>query len=143
MNTEVVEEVTRTLASLGQVPRDLQSAVVQEFYDTTMSVNGFGGEGSLDYAKRLLRDSLDPKVADRVMAQIQTQVQKTPFSVPAAGRERELAHVHPGRAPADDRADHLPPRAPQGVGDSCRPADAEADRGHQAPSPTWSRPTQR
>ncbi len=79
MSTEVVEEVTRELASLGRIPRELQSAVVQEFYDSSISVQ-YGGEGSLDYAKKLLRDSLDPKIADRVMAQIQTQVQKTPFA---------------------------------------------------------------
>src|SRR6267142_2189588 len=37
-------------------------------------------EGGVDYAKVLLNKSLDSKVAERVLSQIQTHVQKTPFS---------------------------------------------------------------
>jgi flagellar motor switch protein FliG len=37
-------------------------------------------EGGLEYAKELLKNSLDPKIADKVIQQIQTQVQKSPFS---------------------------------------------------------------
>jgi len=66
MPAESVEEVTRELASLGRVPEELQGRRVEE--------------GDLDYAKTILRDALDPKTADKVLAQIQTQVQKTPFS---------------------------------------------------------------
>lgn len=40
----------------------------------------YAKEGGLDYAKMLLQQSLDPKLADRVLGQIQTQVQKTPFA---------------------------------------------------------------
>src|SRR5690606_28212923 len=42
--------------------------------------NEFAGEGNLEFARELLRNSLDPDQASRVLAQIQTQVQKTPFS---------------------------------------------------------------
>lgn len=79
LESEAVEEVTRELAALGRVPRRLQNEVVQEFYGQTIA-SDYIGEGNLDYAKRILRESLDPKIADRVMQQIQTQVQKTPFS---------------------------------------------------------------
>jgi flagellar motor switch protein FliG len=40
----------------------------------------YSREGGLDYASMLLKESLDPKLADKVLQQIQTQVQKTPFS---------------------------------------------------------------
>ncbi|MDZ4756175.1 MAG: flagellar motor switch protein FliG [Phycisphaerae bacterium] len=77
--TDTVEEVTRKLASLGDVSKDIAQQVIGEFYRLSMAQN-YVKEGGLDYAKLLLRSSLDPKLADKVISQIQTQVQKTPFS---------------------------------------------------------------
>ncbi|MCP4837530.1 MAG: flagellar motor switch protein FliG [Phycisphaera sp.] len=77
--TEAVEEVTRALASLGDVPRNLGEGIINEFYGLAMA-QGWAREGGLDYAKRLIKDSLDGGVADRMIAQIQTQVQRTPFA---------------------------------------------------------------
>jgi flagellar motor switch protein FliG len=77
--TDSVEEVTRVLASLDQVPRGLGEGIISEFYNLAMA-QGWVREGGLDYAKRLIKDSLDGGVADKVISQIQTQVQRTPFS---------------------------------------------------------------
>ena len=77
--TETVEEVTRALASLGDVPRSLGDEIVSEFYSVAMA-EGWVREGGLDYARSLIKDSLDPKTADKVIQQIQTQVQRTPFA---------------------------------------------------------------
>lgn len=77
--TETVEEVTRALASLGDVPRKLGEDIVSEFYRVAMA-EGWVREGGLDYARSLIRDSLDTKTAEKVIQQIQTQVQRTPFS---------------------------------------------------------------
>ncbi|GJM18327.1 MAG: flagellar motor switch protein FliG [Phycisphaeraceae bacterium] len=74
-----VEEVTRELAGLGRVPPVLRQQVMEEFYHLSIA-SGAAAEGNLDYAKDLLRRSLDPGMADRIIGQIQTQVQKTPFS---------------------------------------------------------------
>ncbi len=79
MAPEQVEDVTRELAGLGRVPENLRSAVVQEFYEVSMA-SQYATEGGLDYARVLLQQSMDPKNAERVLAQIQTQVQKTPFA---------------------------------------------------------------
>jgi flagellar motor switch protein FliG len=79
LTTETVEEITRELASLGRVPKQLQSAVIEEFYNLTIAEQ-YMSEGNLDFAKSVLSNSLDPKTAERVLSQIQTQVQKTPFS---------------------------------------------------------------
>ncbi|MBL8989963.1 MAG: flagellar motor switch protein FliG [Phycisphaerae bacterium] len=79
MTPEVVEEVTRELAGLGRVPDRLREAVVEEFYNLSIA-NQYANEGGLDYAKVLLNKSLDAKAAERVLSQIQTHVQKTPFS---------------------------------------------------------------
>src|SRR5688572_18258458 len=79
MAPETVEAVTRELASLGRIPLELSTAVVEEFYNLTLA-SQHAAEGNLDYAKMILQNSLDPKQADRVLQQIQTQVQKKPFS---------------------------------------------------------------
>jgi flagellar motor switch protein FliG len=76
---EAVEEVTRELAALGHVDTRLRFAVVEEFYNLSIATD-YLARGGLDYAKVLLKESLDPTMADRVLAQIQTQVQKTPFA---------------------------------------------------------------
>ncbi|RMH29950.1 MAG: flagellar motor switch protein FliG [Planctomycetota bacterium] len=74
-----VEEVTRELAGLGRVPDRLQNEVINEFYDISIATQ-YANEGNLSYARELLMNSLEPGVAERVLGQIQTQVQKTPFS---------------------------------------------------------------
>ncbi|HBS28718.1 MAG TPA: flagellar motor switch protein FliG [Phycisphaerales bacterium] len=79
MAPELIEEVTRELASLGTVPEGLRTQVVEEFYGVSLA-NEYQSEGGLDFAKEILKQSLDPKTADRVLAQIQTQVQRTPFA---------------------------------------------------------------
>ncbi|MHA7812410.1 MAG: flagellar motor switch protein FliG [Phycisphaerales bacterium] len=76
---ERVEEVTRSLASLGRVPDRVQNQIVEEFYSISIA-SQYANEGSLAYAKMVLQNSLDPTVAERMLSQIQTQVQKTPFS---------------------------------------------------------------
>jgi len=79
MSPEKVEELTRELAGLGRVPDEIQNAVIEEFYSISIA-SQYANEGSLSYAKTLLLNSLDPAVAERLLAQIQTQVQKSPFS---------------------------------------------------------------
>lgn len=76
---ETVEEVTRRLASLGDISKELAMLVVEEFYALRMAAQ-YVKEGGLDYATLLLKESLDPSMADKMIQQIQTQVQKSPFS---------------------------------------------------------------
>lgn len=77
--TDSVEQVTRELASLGRVPPEVRDAVVEEFYNISMATQHMN-EGGLDYAKVLLKQSLDPKLAEKILGQIHTQVRKAPFS---------------------------------------------------------------
>lgn len=79
MPTEAVEEVTRVLASLGEVPPALSMQVIEEFYSMRLAAQHMR-EGGLEYARSLLKESLDSKMAERVIQQIQTQVQRTPFA---------------------------------------------------------------
>lgn len=79
MAPEAVEEVTRELAGLGRVPDNLRQAVIEEFYNVSLA-SQYANEGGLEFAKVLLKESLDPKQAEKVLGQIQTQEQKTPFA---------------------------------------------------------------
>ncbi|HPO94136.1 MAG TPA: flagellar motor switch protein FliG [Phycisphaerales bacterium] len=79
LGPEQIEEVTRELAGLGRVTPELRNAVIEEFYSLSIA-SQYVNEGGLEYAKVLLKESLDAGVADRVLQQIQTQVQKTPFA---------------------------------------------------------------
>lgn len=71
--------MTRELAGLGPVPEHLRGAVLDEYYSMSIA-SQYMAEGGLDYARVLLKESLDPATADKVLQQIQTQVQKKPFS---------------------------------------------------------------
>jgi flagellar motor switch protein FliG len=77
--SEMVEEVTRVLAQLGEVPKHFSDWVIDEFYGLRIA-SQHEKEGGLEYAKMLVRDALDPKLADKVIGQMQTQVQKSPFA---------------------------------------------------------------
>jgi flagellar motor switch protein FliG len=79
LTPQAVEEVTRELAGLGRVPDSLRKSVVEEYYALAIGAQ-YVTEGGLDYAKILLKESLDAETAGRMVQQIQTQVQKTPFS---------------------------------------------------------------
>jgi len=76
---EMVEEVMRVLVSIESVPGELGQAVVNEFYELSIS-SGVLKEGGLDYAKTLLRDSLDPKTAEKLYEDIRRGAQKAPFA---------------------------------------------------------------
>ncbi len=79
LDPKAVEEVTRELAGLGDIPQELRDRVIEEFYELALA-QSWGSEGGLEYAKALLAQSLDPKEADRILQQISQQVRKTPFS---------------------------------------------------------------
>ncbi len=79
LNPKAVEEVTRELASINQVPQKTRDAILHEFYDLAVAQN-WAREGGLDYARSLLMKSLDPKDAERIIGQISQQVRRTPFA---------------------------------------------------------------
>src|SRR3954454_8080556 len=76
---EAVEEVSREIASMREVPVTVRADVFGEFYNLALA-NSYLNEGGLDYAKNLLKKSLDQKEAERVIKQVTQQVQTTPFS---------------------------------------------------------------
>jgi len=79
LDAVTVEEVTRELASINRVEPQVRSQIVREFYDTVLA-QSWVSEGGLDYATALLKESVDPATADRIIQQISQQVQQTPFA---------------------------------------------------------------
>ncbi len=75
---DAVEQVSREIASLGEVSANTRKDVFGEFYSLALA-NTYLAEGGLDYTKRLLQASLGDD-ADRVIKQVTQQVQTTPFS---------------------------------------------------------------
>jgi len=79
LSAEAVEEVSREIASLGEISLGARKDVFGEFYSLALA-NSYLSEGGLEYAKSLLKKSLSENDADRVIKQVTQQVQTTPFS---------------------------------------------------------------
>ncbi|MEM9083189.1 MAG: hypothetical protein AAGB34_06285 [Planctomycetota bacterium] len=63
--TEAVEDLTREVAGIGRVPPGLKDEIIDEFYGLSLVHSG-EAEGGLDSAAVLLRQSLDPKIAEHL-----------------------------------------------------------------------------
>ena len=63
LSREQLEEVSREIASLGDISNDSRSTVFREFYNLAMA-NNYMQEGGLEYAKALLRKSMPEAEAE-------------------------------------------------------------------------------
>jgi flagellar motor switch protein FliG len=79
LSPDSVEEVSREIASLGEIPVNTRKEIFGEFYSLALA-QSYVGEGGLEYAKALLKKSLSESDASRVIKQVTQQVQTTPFS---------------------------------------------------------------
>src|SRR3954463_1276890 len=75
---EAVEEVSREIASLGEISIAQRKDVFGEF-DNLALANSYLAEGGLEHAKSLLRKSLSGDDADRIIKQVTQQGQTTPL----------------------------------------------------------------
>ena len=76
---EMIEEVSREIASLGEVQVPTRRQVLGEFYTLALA-NSYVTEGGLEYAKALLRKTLPADEAERAIKQVAQQVATTPFA---------------------------------------------------------------
>ncbi len=79
MDPATVEDISRELAGISSVAREVRNKVVREFYDTVLA-QAWATEGGLDYATALLKKSMDPAMADQIIQQVAQTVQQTPFA---------------------------------------------------------------
>ncbi|MHC4611268.1 MAG: flagellar motor switch protein FliG, partial [Planctomycetota bacterium] len=76
---EVVEDVTRQIATLDMVDPGARAQVIEEFYHLAMA-RQHAEIGGLGYAKVLLEKALPADEAGRVLGQVASQVYQQPFS---------------------------------------------------------------
>lgn len=76
---ESVEEVSREIASLGAIDKDVRNAVVEEYYNLALA-RSYTEAGGMNYARALLERTLSKDDASRILSQIEHQVYKKPFS---------------------------------------------------------------
>jgi flagellar motor switch protein FliG len=79
LTREQVEEVSREIASLGDVAIENRNVVFREFYNLVLA-NNYVVEGGLEYAKALLRKSMPEADAEKMIKQVTQQVATTPFA---------------------------------------------------------------
>ena len=76
---DVVEEVTRQIASIDLVDQATRGTVIDEFYHLALA-RQYAETGGLGYAKALLEKALPTDEASRILEQISAQVYQHPFS---------------------------------------------------------------
>ncbi|MFA7236636.1 MAG: flagellar motor switch protein FliG, partial [Phycisphaeraceae bacterium] len=79
MDPTAVEDVTRELATISSVSAVVREGVMREFYDMVLAQQ-WVSEGGLEYATQLLKNSMDPATADKIIQQVSQSVQQTPFA---------------------------------------------------------------
>ncbi|MGC4034163.1 MAG: flagellar motor switch protein FliG [Tepidisphaeraceae bacterium] len=79
LTREQIEEVSREIASLGEIQGGNRDTVFKEFYGLAMASN-YVSEGGLEYAKALLQKSMPEADAAKMIKQVTQQVATTPFS---------------------------------------------------------------
>lgn len=76
---ELVEDISREIASLDNVTNQLRKSVIEEFYHLILA-RQYADQGGLAFARSLLQKSLSPEDAKRIIATIEHQVYQQPFS---------------------------------------------------------------
>ncbi len=79
LSREQLEEVSREIASMGEIQTETRNGVFREFYNLVLA-NNYLAEGGLDYAKALLRKSMPEAEAEKMIKQVTQQVATTPFA---------------------------------------------------------------
>ncbi len=76
---DLVEALAREIAVLDEVPQEVRTAVVKEFYYTALA-RQYAARGGLSTAKALLQRTLPPEEAKKIISSIEHQVHQQPFS---------------------------------------------------------------
>ena len=79
LTRDQIEEVSREIASIGNINGESRNTVFKEFYGLVLA-NNYVSEGGLDYAKQLLKKSMPEGDADKMIKQVTQQVATTPFA---------------------------------------------------------------
>lgn len=79
LSAELVERVSREIATIERVDPELRRTVIDEFYQLIMA-RQYAEIGGLAYARRLLERTLPSADAKRIVSAIEHQIYQQPFS---------------------------------------------------------------
>ncbi len=79
LSSDLVERITREIASTESVDPKTSTEVIEEFYNLALA-SSYLEQGGVEYARTLLQKALDPDEAQRILEQIEHEVYKQPFS---------------------------------------------------------------
>ena len=79
LDPDSLEAVTLEIARLDRVDQEEQDAVIEEFYTLGLA-RQYVDNGGLDYARRLLKESIPEDRAEGILSTIEKSIRQTPFS---------------------------------------------------------------
>ncbi len=79
LDPELVELLTREVATLDAIAPEVSNKVVAEFYQIAQAAH-HAEQGGVGYAREILRRALDPSEASRILQIIEGEVFKQPFA---------------------------------------------------------------
>jgi len=78
LDNEQIEELTREIAGIDNIPPEQHDKVLNEFYHLAMAQR-YMEQGGLSYAQTLLERSLPPEQATEILKQVNQTIQQSPF----------------------------------------------------------------
>jgi flagellar motor switch protein FliG len=76
LREEEIEAIIKELTTLGTVPADTGERILDEF-NALASKNGFAGQGSVEYARRILDRAKGTEASKRILDRLTTKVRTT------------------------------------------------------------------
>ncbi len=79
LDDELVEHVTREIASTDSVEPSIRSDVIEEFYNLALAAQ-YRDKGGMNYARALIQKALSPEKASRILGIIEGEIYSHPFA---------------------------------------------------------------
>jgi flagellar motor switch protein FliG len=79
LDHDAVMDVSREIASLGNIPADTCNSIIEEFYNLALA-QSYAEQGGVILARTLLERSLPKDEAERILEHIEQTVSSTPFA---------------------------------------------------------------
>lgn len=86
---EQIERISAEISMLDNIPRDVQEAVLEEFFQFSQARN-YLMRGGFDYAKEVLEKAMGPQKAVEILEKVSVNMQNVPFSTL---RKTEAKHL--------------------------------------------------
>lgn len=90
LSDDEIEDITIEIATLGSVPKETSSTIVEEFYHTALAKK-YISQGGIDLAKEILDKALGGERANEIVGRLQGALQVSPFDFV---KKVDPVHIH-------------------------------------------------